>query len=173
MCFSSLPSFLLSLSHYQLQPMMISGMVLQAKKLITKLYLFLDSAKTKFPNALPLSCRRSSSKSTRTTYYSSTACSTSCSWHSSTRRCFWCGSLQRWSRRWGTAMRITDGISDLYSEVWSLKFKSLFMFEDRYSKIKIIGMVWDLRTHYDFFEQRIGVSETPISGGGKVQSVDA
>jgi hypothetical protein len=30
-----------------------------------------------------------------------------------------------------------------------------------------------LRTRHDFLEQRIGVSDTPISGGGEVQRVGA
>jgi len=40
----------------------------------------------------------------------------------------------------------------------------VFEIEDRCS---------DLRIRYDFFEQRIGVSHTPISGGGEVQRICA
>lgn len=45
------------------------------------------------------------------------------------------------------------------------------LFGDRCSEIEITGAVSDLRVRYVFFEQRIGISHTPVSGGREVQRV--
>lgn len=45
------------------------------------------------------------------------------------------------------------------------------MFEDQGSEIEINGAVLDLSVRYDFSEQRIGVSHTPVSGGREIQRI--
>ena len=47
----------------------------------------------------------------------------------------------------------------------------MVVFEDQGSEIEINGAVLDLSVRYDFSEQRIGVSHTPVSGGREIQRI--